>query len=1094
MATARDTALSINMVMNSAIKGANFLQASVYGIYKYAKQVERIDLLKRTKFPLLKRNLTSLENHLGHIRKVSAQISNNPIRLDVSTSRNSLKEARKDITAIRKEAQIYRNYTKLSAEDLRRGTLVGSKNLRKSVNKERASIGAGGVVGTAMAVAPAVLPLKGAMNFESVMLRVKALSGANEKDFKSMENKALELGAKTQYKSTEVAQGMQYLVMAGFKPKQINSAMKGVLNLATAGDIDLKTTADISSNILGGFQLPAKKMNMVADIMAKTITTANVDIRMLGDSMKYAAPIAKKAGMSLAETSAMAGLLGNIGIQGTMAGTTLKSVITRLSAPPTEAKKVLDKLHIKTADSKGHLKSIPLLLQELYDKTKSVGNAKQLEYFKKVFGLEPLAGGTKLIELAGKGELKKYISIVNDYKGTAERIAGIQLSGVEGHLKLLGSAFDNLSIKMSKAMLPELKEYIKTITNGVNRVEAWASAHPKLASNLYKTALAIGVGTVALATFGFVASGVASAIGVLSMPLVAVAGVATAGYLLWKDYGNGLVFVKGALAGAKEGLDDILKLAHGVREVLSSAKKEVVSFAQSIGLLSSNTQTNFLDRANGKSFGKYAVYAAGIYGSIKVLKMLKGALFGVNKASKDSCNSLGCIGTSALSNSKTATGALGGLLNKVKSLALFLRANPIVIGITLAGAGVAYLNSKTFKAIEAKHIVGLDEKGLVEREAYLKKRLKSMKNPGIMEYFIHGSPNKYKIRETEKLLKRVQNKLHYVRTVGVAPTIIKPANNLNYKDKPSSNTQTNFLDRANGKSFGKYAVYAAGIYGSIKVLKMLKGALFGVNKASKDSCNSLGCIGTSALSNSKTATGALGGLLNKVKSLALFLRANPIVIGITLAGAGVAYLNSKTFKAIEAKHIVGLDEKGLVEREAYLKKRLKSMKNPGIMEYFIHGSPNKYKIRETEKLLKRVQNKLHYVRTVGVAPTIIKPANNLNYKDKPLSNTQTNFLDRANGKNFGNIYLKNIKEGVGEKLPLSSLLKESESFKTKLQTEAKNNNFTNSKVVHQNIASVNIHIKSTDGVVDEEEIKRQVMRAIKEANYEDRDTQMRDIA
>ena len=875
MATARDTALSINMVMSSAIKGADFLQASVYGIYKYAKAVEKIDLLKRTKFPLLKRNLQSLENHLGKIRSASAKITANPIRLDVVSSRNSLKEVRKDITALRYDAQAYRNYTKLASEDLMRGAVASRANMRSRVKKERKSIGAGGVVGTAMAVAPMVVPLKGAVEFESSMLRVKALSGASEAEFKSMRNKALELGAKTEYKSTQVATGMQYLVMAGFKPKEINKAMPGVLNLATAGNIDLQTTADISSNILGGFELPAKKMGMVADIMAKTITTANVDIRMLGDSMKYAAPIAKKAGLSLAETSAMAGLLGNIGIQGTMAGTTLKSMITRLSAPPKEAQKILDKLHIETADKKGRLKSIPLLLQEVYEKTKNFGNATQLKYFNKIFGLEHLAGGSNLVKMAGKGELKKYIDIVNNYKGTAKRIAGIQLSGVEGQTKLLGSALDNLSIKMSRNLLPDLKDTIKGITTVVNKVEHWASAHPKLSGNIYKTALALGVGTVALATFGFVASGVASAIGFLSMPLVAVAGIATAGYLLWKDYGNGLVFVKGALDGAKDGFRDILSVARGIGRYFSIAKDKVISFSKSIGLISQDAKLNFLSRANGATVGKYAVYTAGIYATYRAVKMLKGAFFGVSKASKASCGAMGCIGASALTNTKIAKGALIGLLNKVKSLALFLRANPIVVGVTLAGAGVAWINKHTFKEIESKHFAGLNKKQLEDKVKYLQTRLKEMRNPGIKEYFLYGKPDKYTIKQMEKRLHRA-----------------------------------------------KYLLHRATV---------------------KDG------------------------------------------VGIT-------------------------------------------------------------------------------------------PSNNTNYT--------------PNGATVGKS-LKLKKDGVGEKLPVSSLLKQNHEFKSKLQQNQQN--FTkNSNVVHQTIGNVNINVKTEDGHIDEHELQRQVMRAIKNAMHEDRDTQFKD--
>jgi TP901 family phage tail tape measure protein len=512
--SARGTALSMNIVWNSAIKGSSFLQASVKGIHSYSGKLEKINLLKATKFPVINRHLDSLNKNLRKLQQTSAKISRTPMDLGITKSRDTLKAILRETKAVeratkqtafysQKDAQNRLQAVRASRAEANALTRASKAQARKD---KRRNVSAGAVVGTAMALAPLVMPLKTSFDFQYSMARVKALSGADDKQFKQLRNSALNLSASTKYRAKEVAQGQQYLVMAGFKPSEIIKAMPGVLNLATAGDVDLKTTADISSNIMGGFEIPAKKMNMVADILAKTITTANVDIRMLGDSMRYAAPIAKKAGLSLAETSAMAGLLGNIGIQGSMAGTTLKSMVTRLSAPPTEAKKALDALHIQTKDKKGNTKSIPLLLQELYNKTKDKGTGVQLEYMKKIFGLEPLAGGAKLIDLAGKGELKKYIDILNNYKGTAKKIADIQLDTVWGQTQILGSAIDNLAITMSDGLLPSFQGFVETMVSGINVVKSWADEHPKLAGAIYGTGLAIGVATVALVGFGLIAT------------------------------------------------------------------------------------------------------------------------------------------------------------------------------------------------------------------------------------------------------------------------------------------------------------------------------------------------------------------------------------------------------------------------------------------------------------------------------------------------------------------------------------------------------------------------------------------------------------
>src|SRR5699024_449046 len=157
---------------------------------------------------------------------------------------------------------------------------------------------------------------------------------------------ARELGQTTQFTASQAADGMKYLAMAGLDANEIMAAMPGMLDLAVAGNLDLGTTADIASDTMAAFGLEASEATRVADVLAKTATSSNTNIEMLGDTMKYVAPVARTAGMSLEETSAMAGLLANVGIKSSQAGTTMKSMLLKLANPSAKASNLLSDLGV----------------------------------------------------------------------------------------------------------------------------------------------------------------------------------------------------------------------------------------------------------------------------------------------------------------------------------------------------------------------------------------------------------------------------------------------------------------------------------------------------------------------------------------------------------------------------------------------------------------------------------------------------------------------------------------------------------------------------------------------------------------------------
>ena len=160
-----------------------------------------------------------------------------------------------------------------------------------------------------------------AANFEKAMAKVGAISLGDVKgdeynqQLQKLTDTARRLGERTQFTATQSAEAMSYLGMAGWKTNQIIEGMPALLSLAVAGNTDLARTADIVSDNLTAFGLAAKDSTHMADVYATVITNTNTNVEMLGETMKYAAPVAHAFGASLEETAAMAGLMANAGIK-----------------------------------------------------------------------------------------------------------------------------------------------------------------------------------------------------------------------------------------------------------------------------------------------------------------------------------------------------------------------------------------------------------------------------------------------------------------------------------------------------------------------------------------------------------------------------------------------------------------------------------------------------------------------------------------------------------------------------------------------------------------------------------------------------------
>lgn len=314
--------------------------------------------------------------------------------------------------------------------------------------------------------------VKRASDFESSMSRVGALARANDKELNGLSSAARDLGATTVFSASQAAEGMGFLAMAGFEVSEIIDAMPGMLDVAAAAQLDLGSTADIVSNVLTGFDLQAEESGRVADVLSVAFTSANVDLLMLGDTMKYAGPVAAALGYSLEETAAVAGLLGNAGIQASQAGTTLRRMMGVLSGPTGAAADTLQKLGVRVSDAHGNMMPLTDIVEQLAVATEGMGEAQRSNAMQTIFGERAYAGVLALIS-QGPDKLREFTAELEQSGGAARFIAEKQLDNLQGSLKMLGSAFEEAQISIGSAFVPIIRlgaNVIKGVLDVFNRL------------------------------------------------------------------------------------------------------------------------------------------------------------------------------------------------------------------------------------------------------------------------------------------------------------------------------------------------------------------------------------------------------------------------------------------------------------------------------------------------------------------------------------------------------------------------------------------------------------------------------------------------
>ena len=395
-------------------------------------------------------------------------------------------------------------------------------------------------------------------DFESAMSKVSAISGATGGDLDALNKKAQEMGAKTKFSATESAEAFTYMAMAGWKTEDMLDGIDGIMSLAAADGLDLATTSDIVTDALTAFGLSASDSGHFADVLAKASSNANTNVSMLGESFKYAAPVAGALGYSAEDTAIALGLMANAGIKGSQGGTALRGSLTRLIKPTDDAAALMEQYGLSMTNADGSMKSLGEVMNMLRDKLGGLTEAEQAQVAAQIFGQEAMSGMLAIIN-ASDSDYAKLTDAIYDADGAAQQMADTMLDNLSGQLTLLKSALEGLAIQFGEILMPYIKQFVTWLQNLTQKLQELTPEQKEQVVKWAAIAAAIGpvlmvlgklttsVGSI-ITTFGKIPgalvkaksafTAVSAAIGGISAPVVAVVaviGVLIAAFAnLWK--------------------------------------------------------------------------------------------------------------------------------------------------------------------------------------------------------------------------------------------------------------------------------------------------------------------------------------------------------------------------------------------------------------------------------------------------------------------------------------------------------------------------------------------------------------------------------
>ena len=415
-----------------------------------------------------------------------------------------------------------------------KGTEAGGKAARESNEgytvlkgtlANLASTAVTAAVGGIKDAASAVVEIGSA--FETSMSKVSALSGATGDDLAALEAKARELGSTTTFSASQAADALGYMALAGWDTQAMLAGVGPVLSLAQAGELDLAAASDLVTDYLSAFNMTAEDTGRMVDVLAYAQANANTTVDGLGQAFKNCAANCNAAGMDVETTSAAIAMMANQGLKGSEAGTALNAVMRDMTQRMEDGSIKIGDATVAVMDAQGNYRDFADILADVEAATDGMGDAEKAAALQSTFTADSIKGLNLMLN-AGAGELSSFRDDLYGCAGAAEDAATAMTDNLQGDLAGMGSAFEELALKIYDGVQEPLRDAVQFVTGSVVPALTFLVEH----ADYVAVALGGVAAAVAAMNFGKVASALSAVpkllAGFTGGPILLVVGALTA--------------------------------------------------------------------------------------------------------------------------------------------------------------------------------------------------------------------------------------------------------------------------------------------------------------------------------------------------------------------------------------------------------------------------------------------------------------------------------------------------------------------------------------------------------------------------------------
>lgn len=362
-------------------------------------------------------------------------------------------------------------------------TLLDPHGLEKGLNDlgGLAKAGSKVAIGAVAAIATTVTGLAGAatkvgMTFEKSMSQVAATMGITKEEiangseaFEMLEKAAKDAGATTKYSASESAEALNYLALAGYDAEKSVKALPTVLNLASAGGLDLAYASDLVTDSMSALGLGTDELEGFVDKLAKTSQKSNTSVGQLGEAILTVGGTAKSLKGGVTELNTVLGILADNGVKGAEGGTALRNIILSLSAPTDVAAAKLEELGITAFDADGNFRSLDDTFIDFYKALDKLSEQDKKEALSTIFNKVDLKSVEAMLANCG-GRFDDLSGAINDSAGAAANMAETMEDNLQGKMTVIGSTLEGLGIQIYERLEGPLKTAADTAIESFSNI------------------------------------------------------------------------------------------------------------------------------------------------------------------------------------------------------------------------------------------------------------------------------------------------------------------------------------------------------------------------------------------------------------------------------------------------------------------------------------------------------------------------------------------------------------------------------------------------------------------------------------------------